>query len=122
HVRLGAPHVLGRTAVGPADLLHALVDGDRRADGREDLQLARYDLARKPDLRHADAVRARLHRPLHDGRAVGDLPRRVSVRLAGDGHVLRRGPPPLRALRRFDVRDLRGPLLLVAEDVRAVAR
>ena len=34
-------------------------------------------------LRHADAVRARVHRRLHDRRAVGDLPRRVPVRLAG---------------------------------------
>ena len=37
-------------------------------------------------------------------------------------HVLRRRAPALRALRRLDVRDLRRPLLLVAEDVRAAAR
>ena len=33
------------------------------------------------DLRHADALRARLHRPLHDGRPVRDLPRRFPDRL-----------------------------------------
>ena len=42
----------------------------------------------------------------------------VPDRLAGDRHVLRRRPPALRALRRLDVRDLRGALLLVAEDLR----
>ncbi len=36
--------------------------------------------------------------------------------------LLRRRPPPLRPLRRLDVRDLRRPLLLVAEDVRTHAR
>ena len=37
-------------------------------------------------------------------------------------HVLRRRAPALRALRRLDLRDLRRPLLLVAEDVRPAAR
>ena len=43
-------------------LLHARLDGDRGADRREDLQLARDALARQHHLRHADALRARLHR------------------------------------------------------------
>ena len=86
--------------------------------GVEDLQLDRDDLAREPDLRHGDAVGARVRRRLHDRRAVGDLRRRLPVRLAGARLVLRRRPPPLRALRRVDVRRVRGALLLVAEDVR----
>ena len=90
--------------------------------GHEDLQLARDDLARQPPLRHADAVRARLHRRLHDRRPVGDLPRRVPDRLAGARHVLRRRALPLRALRRLDARHPRRAALLVAEDVRPDAR
>ena len=91
-------------------------------DRREDLQLARDALAREHLVRHADAVGARLHRRLHDRRPLGDLPRRVPDRLAADRHLLRRRAHPLRALRRLDLRDLRRPLLLVAEDVRADAR
>ena len=82
-------------------LLHDLLDGDRGADGREDLQLARDALARQPALRHADALRARLRLGLHDRRAVGDLPRRVPDRLAGARHLLRRRALPLRAVRRL---------------------
>ena len=59
---------------------------------------------------------------LHDRRPVGDLPGRVPDRLAGARHVLRRRALPLRALRRLDLRDHRRALLLVAEDVRPVAR
>ena len=99
-------------------LLHDLVDDHRRPDRREDPQLARDDLAREPDSRHADALCAWLHRAVHDRRAVGDLRGRVPVRLAGAGLVLRRRAPPLRPLRRLDVRRLRGALLLVAEDLR----
>ena len=56
---------------------------DRRADGHEDLQLGRDALAREPAVRHADAVRARLPRRVHDRRPVGDLRRRLPGRLAG---------------------------------------
>ena len=90
--------------------------------GREDPQLARDDLARQPDLRHADAVRARLHRDLHDRRPDRDLPGGVPARLAGARHVLRRRALPLHAVRRLGVRDLRRAPLLVAEDVRPDAR
>ena len=87
-------------------------------DGREDLQLACDDLARKPHLRYPDALRARVHRRLHARWAVGRLPRRLPVRLGRQRHLLRRRAPALRPLRRIDLRDLRRPLLLVAEDVR----
>ncbi len=98
-------------AVGPADqarlVLHGQLDGDRRPDRGEDLQLARDALAREHLVRHADALGARLHRPLHDRRPLGDLPRGLPGRLAADADLLRRRAHPLRALRRLDVRDLR---------------
>ena len=55
------------------------------------------------------------------GGLLRDLPRRIPRRLAGDRHLLRRRTHALRALRGLGVRDLRGPLLLVAEDLRAHA-
>ena len=48
----------------------------------------------------------------------GDLRRRLPVRLAGARQLLRRRAHALRAVRRRDLRDVRGALLLVAEDVR----
>src|SRR5581483_11272897 len=120
--RLGPPHVRGRPADGPRLVLHDQLDDHRRADRREDLQLAGDALARQHLVRHPDAVGGRLHRRLHDRRAVRDLPRGLPDRLGRDGLVLRRRPPPLRRLRRLDLRDLRGDLLLVAEDLRPGAR
>ena len=119
--RVGAPHVRGRDADLPEHLVHARLDGDRRPDGDEDLQLARDALARQHLARYADAVLPRLPERLHDRRALGDLPRRVPGRLAGDRHVLRRRALPLRAVRRLDDGAARRALLLVAEDVRADA-
>ena len=81
--RLGAPHVRGRDADRARRLLHAQLDDHRDPDRREDLQLARDDLARQHLVRHADAVGARLHRRLHDRRPLRDLPRGVPDRLAG---------------------------------------
>ena len=83
-------HHMFTTGLGtrPRQLLHDLVDDHRGPDRRQDLQLARDDLARQPHLRHADAVRARLHRAVHDRRPVGDLPRGVPRRLAAERHVL----------------------------------
>ncbi len=69
--------------VPASTVLHGLVAGHRSADG-EDLQLARDNVARQPLVRHADAVRARLPRALHDRRPVGHLPRSVPRRLAAD--------------------------------------
>ena len=85
-------------------LLHDQLDDHRHPDGREDLQLARDALARQPLVRHADALRARLHRDVHDRRPLRHLPRRVPDRLGGARHVLRRRAPALRALRRLHVR------------------
>src|SRR5581483_9187666 len=116
--RVGAPHVRRRHAGRARHLLHAQLDDGRGADRREDLQLARDALAREHLVRHADALVPRLPRRVHRRRPLRHLPGRVPDRLAGDRHVLRRRALPLRPVRRLDVRDLRRPLLLVAQDVR----
>ena len=59
---------------------------------------------RQAQLRHADALRARLHRAVPDRRARRRLPRRRALRLPRPGHVLGRLAPALRALRRVGVR------------------
>ena len=74
-------------------------------------------------VRHADAVRARLHRPLHDRRAHRDLPRDLPDRLAG----ARLATSSSRTCTTccfggVAVRDLRRALLLVAEALRPDAR
>ena len=118
--RVGAPHVRGRDADLPQHLVHARLDGDRRPDRDEDLQLARDALARKHQPRDADALLPRLPQRVHDRRPLGDLPRRVPRRLAGHRHVLRRRALPLRPLRRLDAGADRRALVLVAEDLRAL--
>ena len=121
--RLGPPHVRGRPSGLSAGLLHDLVDDHRGPDRDQDLQLARHHLAREPALRHADAVRARLHRDLHDRRPLGDLRRRLPVRLAGS--PTRTSSSPTCTTCSSAARSSRvfaGAALLVAEDVRAHAR
>ena len=73
-------------------------------------------------LTNTDAVRARVHRAVHDRRTVGRDALDRAGRHAADRHVLRRRALPLRAVRRPRVRDLRRLLLLVAEDLRQDAR
>ena len=118
--RLGAPHVRHRRGRPAVLLRHDLPD--RRADRREVLQLDRHDVGRVDQLRHAHALVGRLpgHVPLrwpdrrHPGLAAAGLPR---LRL-----LLRGGALPLRRVRHGGVRDVRGLLLLVAEDDRQDAR
>ena len=73
-------------------------------------------------VRAADAVRPRVHRDVPDRRD-----RRRVGGVARDGlrdprHVLGRGAPPLRAVRRHHLRRHGGDVLLVPEDDRADAR
>ena len=95
---------------------HLARGGDPDRD--QDLQLARDALARPPHLSRRRCSSPRLHRPLHDGRPLGDHARRLPGRLPGARLVLRRRALPLRALRRHGLRDLRGALLLVPQDHR----
>ena len=104
------------------DVFFCQHDDHRDPDRREDLQLGRDDLAGNIASTRRCSSRSGFVAMFIDRRPLGDLPGGVPDRLAGDGHLLRRRAPPLRALRRLDLRDLRRPLLLVAEDVRADAR
>ena len=106
------------TADGGAGLLHAVVVRDRGADGDQDLQLDRHALARLDRDEDAALLRRRAARAVRDRRHLGRDPRDLPRRLAAARHLLRGGPPPLRALRRLGVRDLRRALLLVPEDDR----
>ena len=69
-------------------------------------------------LQDADAVRGGLHHPVPDRRPRRRLPGGRALRLHGPGHLLGRQPHPLRARGGRGVRDLRGAVLLVPQDVR----
>ena len=117
---LGAPHVRHRRGRPAVLLVHDVPD--RGADGCEVLQLDRHDVGGISVLRHPDALVGRLpddvplRRPdrRHPGVAAAGL---RAVRL-----LLRGGALPLRGVRHGRVRDVRGLLLLVAEDHRPDAR
>ena len=56
HERVGAPHVHDRHELVRQQLLRDHHDGRRRADGDQDLQLARDDVGRQDPVQDADAV------------------------------------------------------------------
>ena len=91
---------------------------DRRADRDQDLLLGGDALGRENPLHDAHAVGRRLHRHVHDRRALGHLPRLGADRHPRERHVLHRRAHPLRALRRLDLHGLLRDLLLVPEDDR----
>jgi cytochrome c oxidase subunit 1 len=66
--RVGAPHVHHRHAGDRPAVLHVRHHADRRAHGREDLQLDRHHVARLDDLRDTDAVCGGLHLRVHHRR------------------------------------------------------
>ena len=79
------------------------------------LQLDGDDVGRLAQPESADDVRDRVRRDVHDRRAERRHALDGAVRLPAAGHVLRRRALPLRAVRRLDLRAVRGHLLLVAE-------
>ena len=102
-------------------LLHGRDHGHRGADRHQDLLLDRHDVGRLAPLHDADAVRHRLHLPVHrrrrDRRGAGQCRhRRRAAR-----HLLRRRPLPLRAVAGRHVRHLRRLLLLDRQDVAAAS-
>ena len=110
--------------MGPvADAAFSIVDdADLDSDRREDLQLARDALGRHASGSRRPSTSRRAHRRLHDRRALGRDARLAARRPPADRQLLRRRAHALRADRRHALRDLRRPLLLVAEDDRASAR
>ena len=90
-----------------AGLLRVRHDGDRGADGREDLLLDRHHVGRVAAVPRADDLGAGLHLPVHgrrrDGRHAGECRRRPRAAR----HLLRRRALPLRAVARSRVLDLR---------------
>ena len=90
----------------------------RRAVGDQGLQLDGDALQGPHPLRRADALRARLRRPLHDRRPVGPLSGLAGPRRPPHRHLLHRRPLPLHHGRRRGHGLLRRAALLVAEDDR----
>ena len=90
------------------------------------LQLAGDAVARPSRPANAASLLSRVHRALHHRGSLRDHAGRLPDRLPGAGFLLPRRAPPLRALRRLRLRDLRGDVLLVPEDhgadVRRAAR
>src|SRR5262249_41375588 len=111
-------HHMFSAGMGPVGRLGVLDrdDADRDPDGREDLQLARDPLGRHDPDDHGAPLRAGAGRAVHDRRPLGRHARLAAGRSAADRQLFRRGAPALRADRRQPLRDLRGHLLLVAED------
>ena len=99
-LRLGPPHVRQR-AVGlrrPGVLVHEL--HRRGAVGDQGVQLDRDAAQGLDQLRRADALRARLHRPVHHRRADRAVPRLPRLRRLCHRHLFRRRAFPLHHGRR----------------------
>ena len=75
-----------------------------------------HALARPSRPADAAPLLSRVHRALHHRRPLRDHAGRLSDRLPGAGLLLPRRAPPLRALRRLRLRNLRRDVLLVPED------
>src|SRR5207302_1579268 len=95
-----------------------LIALDRLAVGDQGVQLDRHPAQGLDRVRRADALCARLYRPLYDGRS--DRPRRrdAGARCAPDRHLFRHRPFPLHHGWRRGQRLFRRAALLVAQDYR----
>ena len=93
HVRLRPVDVRGDGLLDPQ-----LPGGDPLGD--QGLQLDGHDVQGVDPARHADALCAGVHRPVHDGRADGPDARHAGDRRARARHLFRRGAFPLHHGRR----------------------
>src|SRR5690625_1008068 len=116
---VGPPHVHPRYRHAGVLRLHD--DADRGAHGREVLQLDRHHVEGIDHLRDPDAVHPGLPDHVHLRRVDRRDPVDPGAGLPHPGHLLRGRPLPLRHGRDGRVRDVRGLLFLVAEDVRPQA-
>jgi hypothetical protein len=115
--RLGAPLLHGRHAGAGADLLHVQHHGDLAAAGCALLLLDRHHVEGRDDLRDADAVCRRLHRPVRHRRPHRAGPGRRGGRCPVPPQLLCRRPLPLRPVRRrHHGRDDRRVLLAAEMD------
>ena len=107
---------------GPVGLRrHGVLDPvatSSRSRRRSRCSTGRPRSTRDDRVRRADALRARLRRPVHVRRHVGTLPRRARARRAPHRHVFRRRPLPLHHGGRLGDRLPRRAPLLVAQDHR----
>ena len=116
--RLGPPHVHEqRVDLRRAGLLVPELPG-RDSLGDQGVQLDGDALQGLGVVGIADALRARLHRPVHHRRPDRPVPRGHRPRPPPARHLLRRRALPLRDGRRHAARVSRRPPLLVAEDDR----
>ena len=68
----GATTCSRRVLRAAADLVHVRVDADRHPHRCQDLQLDRHHVDGQVAVRAADALRRRVHRPVHHRRPLGD--------------------------------------------------
>ena len=104
-----------------ARLLHGGDDDHRGAHRHQDLLLDRDDVGRLDRDEDADAVRDRLHLPVHPRRRHRHRAVQRQHRPDPAQHLLRGGALPLRAEPRRGVLDLRRLLLLDRQDDRAAS-
>ena len=115
---VGAPHVRQRSEPGGELRVLAPDDGRRHPQRHQGLQLGGDPVQGIDSAGDADAVRARVHLPVHDRRLHGHDDRRAGGRRARARHLFHRRALPLRHLRRTRVFALRRVTPLVPEDVR----
>ena len=109
--------VAGQSVYAGADLLDPELPR-RDPVGRQGLQLDGDAVQGLGLVGDADALRHRLHRPVHDRRADRAVPRGARPRRARHRHLLHHRALPLHHGRRHDHGLSRRPALLVAEDQR----
>ncbi len=121
--RVEPPHVLGGDGPRGGRRVLDRDDADRDPDRHQDLQLARHAVGRAPSAsRRRSASRPASSASSRSAGLSGIMHASPARRPAADRQLLRRRAHALRPHRRHALRDLRGALLLVAEDDRAAPR